>query len=270
MLIILITNTKLIFQAKEQADLLIQRVTTEMVTPPENIFKSFVKPHILKPLLIINIFNVLQILSGTYTIVFYAVEILSHMKIDSVDHFLDALILACTRFFITIITSLLLLMVGRRTLALFSGVGSTISALCIAVIFQQGCQGSNNLTKIFLFAYVAMNTVGFFVLPGVLLGELFPSKVRGYAGGFSFMLFNVSLFLASKTFPFIKSLIGVHGIFYIFGCASLLATIFLFLVLPETKNQTLEYIEHYFEQKNYFWVCRDKNSNTELLKSNRK
>lgn len=94
------------------------------------------------------------------------------------------------------------------------------------------------------------------ILPGVMLGELLPSRVRGLAGGVTFMLFNFLLFGTAKVFPFAKAQMGIHGVFWFFGAVSLLASVFLFLTLPETKGVTLSRIEDYFAEKNFLWARR--------------
>lgn len=38
-------------------------------------FETVTRPPVLKPLLLINAFNLLQILSGSYVVIFYAVDI---------------------------------------------------------------------------------------------------------------------------------------------------------------------------------------------------
>lgn len=102
------------------------------------------------------------------------------------------------------------------------------------------------------------------ILPGVMLGELLPSRVRGLAGGVTFMLFNFFLFGTAKVFPFVKTQIGIYGVFWFFGGVSLLASVFLFLTLPETKGVSLSQIEDYFAEKNFLWVRRSEKWNGKL------
>lgn len=237
---------------------LINRTEEESITHRKASWRSFAEPQVLKPFLIINIFNIIQILSGTYLIVFYAVDILSHIDNLKIDGFLAAVLTACVRFVFTIFASILLGVIGRRTLALSSGVGTAISALCLGsfLYLQEECRSSGYVSALFAFLYVAANTLGFMILPGVMLGELLPARVRGIAGGITFMLFNFVLFGTAKLFPFVKAQIGVHGVFWFFGAVSLLASVFLFLTLPETKGVTLTQIEDYFSEKNFLWVKR--------------
>jgi hypothetical protein len=74
----------------------------------------------MKPLLIVNTFNVLQILSGTFTIIFYAVSVIEqakggeHQDVDEVEHEeLNAAVLtALVRTIVTAIACGLLLWVS--------------------------------------------------------------------------------------------------------------------------------------------------------------
>ncbi|KAJ8967883.1 hypothetical protein NQ317_013785 [Molorchus minor] len=240
-------------QAKEETEHLIERADMEKQYHQKTTLQSLFQPEIIKPFIIINVFNTMQILSGTYIIVFYAVDILSQVQGgENMDHFLAAVLTACVRFIFTIIASCLLALMGRRTLAMTSGLGTAISALCLGTFLHQNCHGNEYIAALFVLIYVATNTLGFMILPGVMLGELFPAKIRGLAGGVTFMLFNLVLFGTAKVFPSVKSLVGMQGVFWIFGTASLAASLFLYLTLPETKTKTLSQIEDYFRQSNFF------------------
>lgn len=221
-------------------------------------WRQMTEPQILKPFLILNVFNLMQTLSGTYLVVFYAVDIISQIGGRNMDSFLVAVLTACVRFMFTVVASVLLAFVGRRALALTSGIGTAASSLALGVLLCLPHEHPSNgyLTILFVFLYVALNTIGFMILPGVLLGELYPANFRGFGGGVTFMLFHVTLFVAAKVFPFLKTAVGVNGVFLFFGLCSIFASLFLYLMLPETKGKTLNQIEDYFVEKNLTWVGR--------------
>lgn len=216
---------------------------------------ALLQPEVVKPLVIINVFNILQILSGTYLIVFYAVDILKNIQGSAnLDHFVTAVLTAFVRFIFSVAGSILLTLIGRRTLALTSGIGTALSTLFLAILLYQNCQVSYYGPALLVLTYVATNTIGFMILPGVMLSELFPAKVRGVAGGFTFMIFNFVLFGVAKMFPFVQGSVGVSGVFWIFSLIGIVASIFLYLTLPETKGQTLSEIEDYFQNSGFLWV----------------
>lgn len=271
------------FQAERETSEIISRFELEksqrqtfnsrgsIISESQGCLKIFLKPQILKPFIIINVFNFMQTLSGTYLVVFYAVDIISQLT-DSVDSFLAAVLTAGIRFIFSVVSSILLAMIGRRVLALTSGLGTAFSAIGLGLYISycnlNDLEYSIEIPAITLILYVTLNTLGFMILPGVMLGELYPTRVRGIAGGLTFMIFNITLFVAAKTFPYLKNSIGIEGIFYLFGISSLVACVFLYLSLPETKGRTLNQIEDYFLEKNLLWVTRDKNWERKNLRKN--
>lgn len=152
----------------------------------------------------------------------------------------------------------MLLKITRRALVMISGAGTAFCTLVLAFLLMQG-PGSGWLPPTLILAYVAFNTLGFFLLPGLMIGELLPTKVRGLCGGYIFCLFNAVLFGFTKLYPVMKSAIGMSGVFGLFGASSSLATIVLYLMLPETKGKSLLQIEQYYQESNIMWVTRKKN-----------
>ncbi|XP_050666151.1 facilitated trehalose transporter Tret1-like [Leptidea sinapis] len=219
-------------------------------------FSTVLRPPVLKPLLLINAFNMLQIISGTYVVIFYAVDIVEDSGGDMKPH-LAANATALVRLAVTVVACVLLLKVTRRALVLVSGAGTALCTLALAFILTQG-PGTGYTIPVLILGYVAFNTLGFFLLPGLMIGELLPTKVRGLCGGYIFCLFNTVLFGYTKLYPIMKSSIGIAGIFGLFGGSALLATVILFLLLPETKGKSLIQIEQYYQKDNILWMTRKK------------
>ncbi|XP_015180778.1 PREDICTED: facilitated trehalose transporter Tret1-2 homolog [Polistes dominula] len=228
-------------------------------------------PNVLKPLFIINIFNVLQLSSGTYVIVFYAVDLVRDIGSDNMDSYSAAIITALTRFFFSLLACFLFLKIGRRSLGIFSAIGTSLASFVLVaytLIKTEESAMDAYVLGICLFAYVGANTVGLFTLPGLMISELLPQNARGIAGGFNFFIFNILVFIATKFFPAINNAVGITGAFTIFAIFALLEAIFVYVALPETMNRTLEQIEDYFQQSNLLWITRskEKRQNNELTR----
>lgn len=258
-------------KAKLELQQLVSRVHSEKEASSGNIssWRMFFKPQVLKPVAIVNVFHLVQIVSGTYLVIFYAVNLISETENEAggIDKFLVAVLTAVFRLIFITIACFLLLWVGRRPLALFSGVGSSVAALGVGTFlyYRQPSSESLNTWIVagFILTYVATNTVGFFVLPGIAIGELLPVKIRGAFGGYIFAIFNVLLFFMAKVFPAMLHTMGSHGVFWMFGMSSLLGTLFVYLFFPETKGKSLEEIEDYFAEKNVMWLTRKKHQNAD-------
>lgn len=255
-------NTEIaILEARAKLDIGQKSLATSFGRRVSSTWSTIVSPNVLKPLSIINIFNALQLSSGTYVIVFYAVDLVRDVGGKNVDSYLAAIITALTRFLFCLLACVLLLKIGRRSLAIFSAIGTSLASLVLVaytLIRKEESDMDAYVLGICLFAYVGANTVGLFTLPGLMIGELLPQNARGIAGGFNFFIFNFLLFLATKSFPTINNAVGITGAFAIFGTSALLEAAFVYVALPETKNRTLEEIEDYFQQSNLLWITRSR------------
>ncbi|XP_026327179.1 facilitated trehalose transporter Tret1-like isoform X2 [Hyposmocoma kahamanoa] len=214
---------------------------------------------VLKPLMLINAFNMLQILSGSYVVIFYAVDIVKKTG-GSLDPHVVANASALVRLGITVVACVLLLKITRRCLVMISGIGTAVSTLALTYILTQTNTENEPsiIPPVLILSYVAFNTLGFFLLPGLMIGELLPTKVRGLCGGYIFCIFNAVLFGFTKLYPVMENNMGMAAVFGLFGGSACLATIVLFLLLPETKDKSLLQIEQYYQKPNILWVTRKK------------
>ena len=218
----------------------------------------FTNKTILSPFVILNVFNILQILSGTHLIIFYAIDILGEIFekqtqnaiIFEQKNLLIAILTAIIRCTFTIIGSILLYFIGRRPLALISCLGSALSSLAISVIITTEMTTRNYYClELAILVYIAMNTAGFLLLPSILLGELYPIEYRAVAGAITLTVYNLFLSFVTKMFPILNNLIHIEGIFFIFSGCSACCAIFLYFYLPETRNKSLVEIETFFNNK---------------------
>uniref|UniRef100_A0A182NPD2 Major facilitator superfamily (MFS) profile domain-containing protein n=1 Tax=Anopheles dirus TaxID=7168 RepID=A0A182NPD2_9DIPT len=227
---------------------------------PSRLWRSLTETAIVKPLIIINAFHVLQILSGTYLVVFYAVDIISDLGGSDINSIQAAVLTAIVRLAFTFLYCFLLLMMPRRTMVALSGLGSGVSCVAIAAFMyvragEPKTQLDTYVAAVLILVYIGANT-GFMTMPGIMIGELLPAKIRGQIAGYLFTIFNLLLFGVAKGFPYAKTALKTQGLFLMFGFASFGATLLLYLLLPETKGRTLHDIEDYFRQRNWLWMNR--------------
>lgn len=244
--------------AQRELHELISAREKEKARGEENVrfFATVRRPSVLKPLILINAFNMLQILSGSYIVIFYAVDIVKDAG-GSLSPHTAANASAYVRLGVTMAACVLLLKVTRRSLVMVSGIGTAVCAFSLAFLLSDG-PGAGVTPPILILGYVAFNTLGFFPLPGLMIGELLPTKVRGLCGGYIFCLFNTLLFGLTKLYPIMKNSIGMSGVFGLFGASSSIATVVIFLLLPETKGKSLIQIEQYYQKSNILWLTRKK------------
>jgi SP family facilitated glucose transporter-like MFS transporter 8 len=190
---------------------------------------------------------------------YYTVDILSKTRNNEtqvIDDYTNSVIVSGVRVVIVLISTPRMLKAGRRTLAMISGILSSLSALCLGVL-----QLEANLTFALVIIYVGSMSFGFYALPVIMIGETQPSHFRGFACGYIYSMNDLLLGGFLKLYPWVSTTLQIHGIFLLFGISCAVCTIFLYIFLPETQGLTLQQIEDYFLQPNIMWITRHKYQN---------
>ncbi|KAH8390424.1 hypothetical protein KR200_011959, partial [Drosophila serrata] len=258
--------------AQKEANEMKQRLSRERATTKtnENIFKLCCQRVAIKPLVIVIIFSLLQMFSGTFIVIFYAIDIISEFGADF-DTKQAAIWTAAVRVICCMAFCVVLIFVRRRRIMMISGIGS--GAFCLALsAYMYARVGEPKMSYDLLVAgccllgYIVFNTA-LMVMPGIMLGELFPARIRGRTAGGVFASMNVVLFIFAKGFPALQAFLKMRGVFLVFGISSFLLTIFMCLFQPETKGRSLDHIEDYFNGDNWLWFRRDRGYKTVKLQA---
>ncbi|KZC05843.1 Facilitated trehalose transporter Tret1, partial [Dufourea novaeangliae] len=221
------------------------------------IVNALLKPNALKPFALLVLYFLIYQWSGTNVITFYAVEIFNDSG-SSMNKYLAAVILGVVRLSSTIVACILCRKCGRRPLTMVSSVGCGLSMIGLGgYLWLKNYWTVNNIPLVAtwfpifcIFSYTITCTLGFLVIPWVMIGEVYPAQVRGIIGGLTTMAAHSFIFTVVKTYPFLASALTRHGTFILYGCISLFGTIYFYLWLPETKGKSLQEIEDYFSGRN--------------------
>lgn len=219
--------------------------------------KYLLKPQCLKPFGLVFAYFFFQQLSGTFVIVFYAIDIVKNSGI-TLDPYVTIIMVALMRVLTALLVGFISKRFGRRPLSVVSGTGMTLcmfTLACYNLLVDQGkISGTVRANLAFLpllalLLYFFTSTLGFLTVPFALAAEFFPTKIRGTASGLLTgcgYLFN---FLAVKIYPSMVEYMRSSGVFFLYGCTALVGTVFLIWLLPETRGKTLEEILEYFGDK---------------------
>lgn len=214
---------------------------------------GLLKPNALKPYTLLFLYFLIYQCSGTNVLTFYAVEIFKDSG-ASLNKYLAAVILGVVRLASTIVACILCRKCGRRPLTMVSSIGCGVSMVGLGgYMWLKDHWVTNNIPLVAtwfpvlcIFAYTITCTLGFLVVPWVMIGEVYPVQVRGIIGGLTTMTAHCFVFMVVKTYPFLSVALTRHGTFILYGCISLFGTIYFYMCLPETKGRTLQEIEDYF------------------------
>ena len=122
----------------------------------------------------------------------------------------------------------------------------------INATFSSSEQTSITATKwaslILFMLYIAAYQISYGAVSWLLLTEIFPSSVRGQAFSLASTVNWVMNFIVSSTLlSLYHTLLGYTYIIY--GMSSVLALVFIFFMVPETKGKSLEKISQDFRKK---------------------
>ncbi|XP_055531631.1 facilitated trehalose transporter Tret1-2 homolog isoform X1 [Wyeomyia smithii] len=214
--------------------------------------ESILKKEFIIPLVTLLVFFFTMQFSGVNIVAFYSVSLMKTTIGSNINEYLAMLIVDLVRVITSLFACVLLRIFGRRPLAVLSGSGTTISliGLSIFLYFQTSIPVYQNyswMSLIFLISYIIFVGIGLFPLPWCMSGEMFPIATRGIGSGLTSSFNFVCFFVVIKTGPSLLDSFGTNGTFMVYGVISLIGTLLLYMILPETKNRTLQEIEDSFK-----------------------
>ncbi|XP_056363388.1 solute carrier family 2, facilitated glucose transporter member 10 [Oenanthe melanoleuca] len=108
---------------------------------------------------------------------------------------------------------------------------------------------SNWITLLSMMAFVSAFSVGFGPMTWLVLSEIYPAGIRGRAFAFCNSFNWAANLLISLSFLDLIDAIGFSWMFLLYGLMGVMAVIFIYLFVPETKGQSLEEIDQQFCRK---------------------
>lgn len=210
------------------------------------------KPEFLKPLGIILFFFFVMQFSGVNSVAFYTVTLMKSVTGPG-NEYLSMILIDTVRVFVSFFACILLKLCYRRTLMLVSGIGTSVCMLAVALFMYFDKMNPNNssyslCSMVFLIGYICFISVGIFPLPWVLQGEMLQQVTRGFSSGLTSSFNFICFFVVVKTFVEMSEALETFGVFMCYGLISLIGTVILFFILPETRNKTLQQIEDSFSK----------------------
>ncbi|CAK1552855.1 unnamed protein product [Leptosia nina] len=241
----------------------------EPLRTPREIIKALLAPSALKPFGILALYFFIYQWCGVNTITFYAVEVFEASG-ASLDKYSLTISMGVLRVIFTVVGCILCRRCGRRPLTFVSSLGCGTSMVVLSVyLYYVQYWKENNLPPQYswipvasIYLFMVFCTLGFLIVPWIMIGEVYPTQVRGIIGGMTTCIAHLSIFTVVKTFPYLKHSLNDYGTFGLYGGLSLCGTAFFYFFLPETKGKSLQEIEDYFSGR--IKSLSRKNTQTEI------
>ena len=204
----------------------------------------------LRPLYIGLSVVLFQQITGQPSVLYYAEQVFEAAGYDSsqgagVSVILGSFKILMTGFAVKYVDTL-----GRRPLLLGGVAVMTLSTVALGLCFQTlttadaaDAPMTAQMSLVAIFMYVGAYQVSFGPIAWLLVGEIFPQRVRSAAVGAATLTNFFSNFLVSLYLPTLINQFGTSGTYFLFSVCGVVAMSSIYLTVPETKGKTLEEIE---------------------------
>ncbi|HSV76967.1 MAG TPA: D-xylose transporter XylE [Bacteroidales bacterium] len=196
--------------------------------------------------------SVFQQFVGINVVLYYAPEIFRKMGAATDVSLLQTIIVGAVNLSFTVVAIATVDKFGRKPLMIIGALGMALSMFALGTAFFTGQMGYAAL--FFMLLYTASFAVSWGPVAWVLLSEIFPNQIRG-AMAIAVAAQWIANLTISWTFPILNDhpvLVAMfnHGLSYwIYGLMGLLAALFVWKVVPETKGKTLEEMDGLWKKK---------------------
>jgi len=179
--------------------------------------------------------------SGINFVLYYAPRIFSQAGIAEGEVLGASISLGVVNLLFTLIGMYLIDKAGRKSLMYIGSFGYIVSLSGVAWAFFTGAEGV--FVVVFVCSFIASHAIGQGAVIWVFISEIFPNAIRDYGmslGSGTHWIFAAVITLIT---PYVLSKFSGAQIFSFFAFMMVLQLIFVWKVMPETKNITLEEME---------------------------
>ncbi|MDR6504394.1 sugar porter family MFS transporter [Arthrobacter oryzae] len=201
--------------------------------------------------------SVLQQFVGINVIFYYSTTLWKAVGFQEKDSLTISVATSVTNILVTLVAIALVDRIGRRPILLAGSIGMAVSLGAMALAFASATGSGEEISLPGAWGPVALVAANVFVisfgaswgpLVWVLLGEIFPSRIRARALGLAAAAQWIANFAITLSFPVMAagSLPLTYAMYALFAAASFF---FVMFKVPETNGMSLEQAETLFVPK---------------------
>ena len=193
------------------------------------------------PILLAFLLAFFNQMSGINFVLYYAPRIFEQAGIAATDVLGASIPLGVVNLLFTMLGMYLIDKVGRKQLMYYGSFGYILSLAGVSWAFFTGAEGS--IVVVFVCAFIASHAIGQGAVIWVFISEIFPNSVRDYGmslGSGTHWIFAAIITLLTPT---VLANFSGGTIFAFFSGMMVLQLLFVWGLMPETKNRSLEELE---------------------------
>ena len=207
-----------------------------------------------KALMIALCADITKVFSGYFAILVYTQVIFGYSGFSLAPQY-ATVAMVIVKVISGLAASQLIEKVGRRILVISSGIFASISLGIVGTFFffkhleVEYLASISWLPLLGMTSFEVSSAFGLGPMPFVLLGELFPTDVKGPATAAVTMIVEFLLFLVTFGFEILNEAAGIYTSFWIYAACCFFGSLTLFFIMPETKGKNLEEIQEILDKK---------------------
>ena len=180
--------------------------------------------------------SVFQQAIGINAVLYYAPRIFESAGAEG-GGMMQTVIMGVVNILFTLVAIFTVDRFGRKPLLIIGSIGMAVGAFAVALCDQMGVKGIVPVLSVIVYAAFFMMSWG--PICWVLIAEIFPNTIRGKAVAIAVAFQWVFNYLVSSTFPALYDFSPMFA-YSLNGIICLLAALFVWKSVPETKGKTLE------------------------------
>ncbi|XP_044734814.1 facilitated trehalose transporter Tret1-like isoform X2 [Chrysoperla carnea] len=186
-----------------------------------------------------------QQFSGVNAVIFYAGNIFKEAGVGIKPDY-AVIIVGVMQVIATFIASIVVEKLGRKILLLASDIVMAICSILLAVYFNLTEENKTSVSWLPILAlslFIILFSLGFGPIPWMMVGEVVPKELKSTLTSTACTFNWVLAFFVTKFYQPLSDATSQSATFYGFATVSIIGTIFVFLLVPETKGKTLDEIQ---------------------------
>ncbi len=235
-----------IYPAKEDVAAQMDLTKASIAGEVKSEWKSLLEPGILTAVLLGSAIAILGQFMGVNAVLYYGPEIFKDAGFE--DPLFSTVLVGVVNMLTTVIALLIIDKVGRKQLVYWGVSGMIVCLLCIAVYFLPATNLPTWFMLTFFLLYVFCTAISISAVIFVLLGEMYPNRVRGLAMSIAGFALWVGTYLIGQLTPWMLSNLTPAGTFFLFAFMCLPYLWIMWRKIPETTGKTLEEIEEFWKK----------------------
>ena len=234
-------------------DALFQLAETKSVLSSESKseWKLLLQPGIRKAVIIGVCIAMLGQFMGVNAVLYYGPSIFENAGLSGGDSLFYQVLVGLVNTLTTVLALVIIDKIGRKKLVYYGVSGMVISLILIATYFIYG--ESWGISSIFLLVfflfYVFCCSVSICAVVFVLLSEMYPTRVRGFAMSIAGFALWIGTYLIGQLTPWMLQNLTPAGTFILFAIMCVPYMLIVWKLVPETTGKSLEEIERHWMKK---------------------